>query len=159
VQQQVISRPFVAADANGMDDELITEHRPVAGPHVFGYLRHVTGGLARHAALIECLAEYCRWHELSLCGVFRDRAKPVAVRSPAFVGLLDALELPGTYGAVIPAVCHLGPQRIAGERERLITATGVRLFVVRSATPKTSRAPFLSASPGGPRTGARDVHA
>ncbi|MFF4693406.1 hypothetical protein [Streptomyces sp. NPDC001307] len=142
-----------------MDDELITERRPVAGPQVFGYLRHVTGGPARHAALIECLVEYCRWHELSLCGVFRDRARPVAVRSPAFVGLLDALVLPGTYGAVIPAVCHLGPQRIAGERERLIAATGVRLLVVRSTALKTSRVPLLSAGPGGSRSGACDVHA
>ncbi|MFF2465289.1 hypothetical protein [Streptomyces mirabilis] len=56
-----------------MDDELITERRSVAFPQVFGYLRHVTGGLARHAALVGCLTEYCRQHELTLCGVFTER--------------------------------------------------------------------------------------
>jgi len=83
-----------------MDDELITERRRVAFPQVFGYLRHVTGGLVRHAALVDCLTDYCRRHELALCGVFTDRDATVAIRSPAFVGLVDTLELPDTYGAV-----------------------------------------------------------
>lgn len=65
-----------------MDEELITERRPVTGPQVFGYVRHVTGGQARHAALVDCLTEYCRRHELTLCGVFTDREATVAVRSP-----------------------------------------------------------------------------
>ncbi|MGP4012049.1 hypothetical protein [Streptomyces sp. 4N124] len=130
-----------------MDDDLITERRSVAFPQVFGYLRHVTGGPARHAALVGCLTEYCRQHELTLCGVFTDRDAAVPVRSPAFVGLLDALELPETYGAVVPALGHLGPKRVAGERKRQIAASSTRLIVVRSTTrPTTASAPSLGAS-------------
>ncbi|MFK4144547.1 hypothetical protein [Streptomyces sp. NPDC004065] len=131
-----------------MDDELITERRPVAFPQVFGYLRHVTGGLSRHAALVDCLTEYCRQHELTLCGVFADREATVAVRSPAFVGLLDALELPDIYGAVVPALSHLGPKRVAADRKRQITATDARLLVVRSTRPLTAPARFRRESPG-----------
>ncbi|MBW8702025.1 hypothetical protein MBT84_20665 [Streptomyces sp. MBT84] len=68
---------------------------------VFGYLRHITGGLARHAALVDCLTEYCRRHELTLGGVFTDRDATVAIRSAAFGGLVDALQLPDTYGALV----------------------------------------------------------
>lgn len=115
-----------------MDDEPITELRPVTGPLVFGYLRHITGGTARLAALTACLTEYSRRHELTLCGVFTDREPAVSIRAPAFVGLLDALELPDTYGALVPALSHLGPRPVAAERKRQITATGVRLIMVRS---------------------------
>jgi len=121
-----------------MEDETITERRSVAGPHVFGYVRHINGGPARHAALIDCLTEYCHRHELTLCGVFTDREPAVAIRSPAFVGLLDTLELPDAYGAVIPASSHLGPRRIATERERQIAVTDTRLIVVRPMTPRSS---------------------
>lgn len=130
-----------------MDDELITERRRVAFPQVFGYLRHVTGGLVRHAALVDCLTDYCRRHELALCGVFTDRDATVAIRSPAFVGLVDALELPDTYGAVVPALSHLGPRGIGTERKRQITATGARLIVVRSFKSTTESAPSLGTSP------------
>ncbi|MEU4054020.1 MULTISPECIES: hypothetical protein [Streptomyces] len=131
-----------------MDDDLITERRSVACPQVFGYLRHVTGGPARHAALVGCLTEYCRQHELTLCGVFTDREATVAVRSPAFVGLLDALELPDTYGAVVPSLSHLGPRRVVSERQRQITATDTRLIVVRPIRPPTERAPLFGVSSG-----------
>ena len=79
-----------------------------------------------------CLTEYSRRHELTLCGVFTDREPAVSIRAPAFVGLLDALELPDTYGALVPALSHLGPRPVAAERKRQITATGVRLIMVRS---------------------------
>lgn len=128
-----------------MEDEPITERRPVTGPHVFGYLRHITGGPARHAALVDCLAEYCRRHELTLCGVFTDREVTTAVRSPAFVGLLDSLELPDTYGALIPARGHLGPRRIAAERERQITARSPRLLIVRPMASRPSTSEVLAA--------------
>ncbi|MDT0613510.1 hypothetical protein [Streptomyces lancefieldiae] len=131
-----------------MDDDLITELRSVACPQVFGYLRHVTGGPARHSALVGCLTEYCRQHELTLCGVFTDREATVAVRSPAFVGLLDALELPDTYGAVVPALSHLGPKLVVSERQRQIAATGTRLIVVRPIRPTTERAPLFGVSSG-----------
>ncbi|WP_406458819.1 hypothetical protein OH768_30165 [Streptomyces sp. NBC_01622] len=130
-----------------MDDELITERRRVAFPQVFGYLRHVTGGLVRHAALIDCLTDYCRRHELALCGVFTDRDATVAIRSPAFVGLVDALELPDTYGAVVPSLSHLGPGSISTERMRQIAATGTRLIVIRSLKPSTESTPSLGTSP------------
>jgi len=130
-----------------MDDELITERRRVTFPQVFGYLRHVTGGLVRHAALVDCLTDYCRRHELDLCGVFTDRDATVAIRSPAFIGLVDTLELPDTYGAVVPALSHLGPRGIGNERKRQITATGTRLIVVRSLKPITESAPSRGTSP------------
>lgn len=123
-----------------MDDELITERRPVAFPQVFGYLRHATRNPARHSALVSCLTEYCRRHELALCGVFIDRDTTAAIRSPAFVGLVDALELPDTYGAVIPALNHLGPKGLSAERRRRITAAGARLIVVRTSKPTTGAA-------------------
>jgi hypothetical protein len=147
VQQQVISRPFTPTDAVDMDDELITERRRVAFPQVFGYLRYVTGGLVRHAALVACLTDYCSRHELALCSVFTDRDATVAIRSPAFIGLLDALELPDAYGTVVPALSHLGPRNIANERKRRITATGTRLIVVRSLKPITESAPSRGTSP------------
>ncbi|WP_235614591.1 hypothetical protein [Streptomyces ambofaciens] len=131
-----------------MDDDLITERRSVACPQVFGHLRQVTGGPARHAALVGCLTEYCRQHELTLCGVFTDREAMVAVRSPAFVGLLDALELPDAYGAVVPALGHLGPKHVVSERQRQIGATGTRLIVIRPFRPTTERVPLIGVSPG-----------
>ena len=140
-----------------MDDELITERRSVAFPQVFGYLRHVTGGIARYAALIGCLNEYCRQHELALCGVFTDRESTVVVRSPAFVGLLDALELPDIYGAVVPAFSHLGPKRMAADRERQIAATGTRLIVVRSTRPLSAPASSRGAGTSRLCQGVRDV--
>ncbi|MEV6478411.1 hypothetical protein [Streptomyces sp. NPDC051576] len=130
-----------------MDDELITERRRVAFPQVLGYLRHVTGGLVRHAALVDCLTDYCRRHELDLCGVFTDRDATLAIRSPAFIGLVDTLELPDTYGAVVPALSHLGPRSIGNERKRQITATGTRLIVVRSLKSTTESGPSRSTSP------------
>ncbi|MDX3313536.1 hypothetical protein P1S61_31620 [Streptomyces sp. ME08-AFT2] len=126
-----------------MDDEPLTELRSVSGPLVFGYLRHVTGGAARHTALTGCITEYCRRHELTLCGVFTDREPAVAFHSPAFVGLLDALELPDTYGTVIPALGHLGPRPVAAERKRRITATGARLITIRAARPTADGAPSI----------------
>ncbi|MFF9178159.1 hypothetical protein [Streptomyces sp. NPDC014793] len=129
-----------------MDDDLITERRPVAFPQVFGYLRHVTGGLPRHAALVDCLTEYCDRHELALCGVFTERDSTVINRSPAFVGLLDLLELPDAYGAVVPALSHLGPKDLGTERKRQITASGARLLVVRPLTPTTRSPSSLGAS-------------
>lgn len=112
----------------------------MSGPYVYGYARR-TSSQARLASLVESLAEHCRQHELTLCGVFIERGAVVAVRSPAFVGLLDVLELPHTYGVVMPARSHLGPRRIAAERERQIGDTRARLIVVRSARPRRSEPP------------------
>ncbi|MFI7140842.1 hypothetical protein ACIBQ5_24850 [Streptomyces massasporeus] len=140
-----------------MDDELITERRNVAFPQVFGYLRHITGGPARHAALVDCLTEYCRRHELALCGVFTDRDATVAIRSPAFVGLVDALELPDMYGTVLPALSHLGPKGIGADRKRQIAAMGARLIVVRSSSrPRGPHRPSAQ-SPTSSRKGTHDV--
>jgi hypothetical protein len=157
VQQQVISRPPTAVDSEGMDDELITERRSVAFPRVFGYLHHVSGGLARHTALVDCLTEYCRQHELSLCCLFTDRLT-ADVRSPAFVGLLDSLELPDTYGTVVPALSHLGPRRVAAARKQQIKATSTRLIVVRSSRPTTDHGhPAVRTSTSGAKE-TRGVH-
>ena len=141
-----------------MDDELITERRRVAFPQVFGYLRYVTGGLVRHAALVDCLTDYCSRHELALCGVFTDRDTTVAIRSPAFVGLLDALELPDTYGAVVPALSHLGPTRVAASRKQQIGATSTRLIVIRSIRPTTDYGHPAVRTPASEAKETRGVH-
>jgi hypothetical protein len=140
-----------------MDDELITERRSVAFPRVFGYLRHVSGGPARHAALVDCLTEYCRQHELALCGLFTDRLT-ADVRSPAFVGLLDALELPDTYGTIMPALSHLGPRRVAAARKQQIGATSTRLIVVRSIRPTSDHCHPTVRTSASEATEVRGVH-
>ncbi|MEV0174576.1 hypothetical protein AB0I00_26090 [Streptomyces sp. NPDC050803] len=94
-----------------------------------------TGGTAQHTALTDCLTEYCRRHELTLCGVCTDPEPAIALHSPAFVGL------PDTYGAVIPALGHLGPRPVAAERKRRIRAMGTRLIAVRSTRPATGAEP------------------
>ncbi|GGZ95614.1 hypothetical protein ACFOOM_13455 [Streptomyces echinoruber] len=108
--------------------EPLTEHRPVAGPVVYGYLRPVRASTARQQALATSLEEYCRQHELLLAGVFTERSPAAAV---AFTGLLDVLALPDTYGVVLPAASHLGPKAIAAERTRRIESAGARLLLVR----------------------------
>ncbi|MGW6526684.1 hypothetical protein [Streptomyces venezuelae] len=131
-----------------MEFASLTEQLPVNGPYVYGYLRHTTGGLVRHTALVGSLTEYCRQHELTLCGVFTERAPAtVIVRSPSFVGLLDTLELPHTYGVVIPARSHLGPKQVADERERQIAATNARLITVRPSQAQRRRTGATSVGP------------
>ncbi|MGI5349256.1 hypothetical protein ACQEU8_13820 [Streptomyces sp. CA-250714] len=110
--------------------EPLTEHRPVNGPVVYGYLRLVRSSPTRHEALTASLAEYCRQHELRLSGLFTERRGP-ADGVAAFSGLLDVLELPDTYGVVVPATSHLGPRAMAAERERQIERAGGRLLLVR----------------------------
>ncbi len=108
--------------------EPLTEHRVVAGPVVYGYLRLVRASAARQEALTAALAEYCRRHELLLSGVFTERS---AAGTPAFTGLLDVLALPDTYGVVLPADSHLGAKPIAVDRARRIEAAGARLLLIR----------------------------
>lgn len=110
--------------------EPLTEHRGVSGPVVYGYLRVVRVSPARQTALNEALAEYCRQHELKLSGVFTDR-EAGSGPSMAFTGLIDVLELPDTYGVVLPAASHLGPKGIAAPKEARIVAAGARLLLVR----------------------------
>ncbi|MGW1493881.1 hypothetical protein [Streptomyces sp. NPDC002402] len=114
----------------------ITERCRVNGPYVYGYLRDTTRSTARHTALSDALAEYCRQHELTLCGLFTERAARAEARSPAFVGLIDALGVPDAYGVVVPARVHLGPKSIAAERERQLAELRVRLIVVRPTGPR-----------------------
>ncbi|MFI5986988.1 hypothetical protein ACIBEA_39760 [Streptomyces sp. NPDC051555] len=110
--------------------EPLTEHRGVSGPVVYGYLRLVRVSPARQVALSEALAEYCRQHELRLSGVFTDR-EAGSGPSAAFTGLIDVLELPDTYGVVLPAASHLGPRGIAALKQARIAAVGARLLLVR----------------------------
>ncbi|GAA0372879.1 hypothetical protein [Streptomyces blastmyceticus] len=117
--------------------EPLTEHRRVSGPVVYGFLRLVNVSTARQEALEQSLAEYCRRHELSLSGLFTERI--TEVNSAAFTGLMDALEVPGTYGVVLPSASHLGPRAIAAVRGKRIAATGARLLLVRKETPGPAR--------------------
>ncbi|MFE9458945.1 hypothetical protein [Streptomyces californicus] len=110
--------------------EPLTEHRGVSDPVVYGYLWLVRVSPARQMALNEALAEYCRQHELMLSGVFTERDTGSGP-SVAFTGLIDVLELPDTYGVVLPAASHLGPKGIAAPRQAQITASGARLLLVR----------------------------
>jgi hypothetical protein len=109
--------------------EPLTEHRPVSGPVVYGFLRLVRVSRARQDALVASLTQYCRSHELQLSGVFTDRDASAGPASAAFTGLLDVLALPDVYGVITPAMSHLGPK--AAERGRRIEAVGSRLLPVR----------------------------
>ncbi|MFZ4275524.1 hypothetical protein ACOZFM_22795 [Streptomyces arboris] len=111
--------------------ELLTEHRLVSGPVVYGFLRLVQVSEARQEALVASLVEYCRSHELELSGVFTEREASAAPSSAAFTGLLDVLALPDVYGVLAPATSHLGPKAIAAERGRRIEAADSRLLLVR----------------------------
>lgn len=111
--------------------EPLTERRPVNGPSVYGFLRLVRSSAARQAALRASLEEYCRAHELQLCGIFTDRHVTVGPASAAFTGLLDVLVQPDVYGVVAPALSHLGPQPIAAERARRIAESGGLLLLAR----------------------------
>ncbi|GAA3306087.1 hypothetical protein [Nonomuraea dietziae] len=106
--------------------EPLTEQRPMPGPVVYGYIRLLRSAPARRHALRDALAEYCRQHELQLAGVFTDRGGEAA-----FAGLLDVLRVSSTYGVVLPALEHLGPQQVAPQRARRITDVGARLLLVR----------------------------
>jgi hypothetical protein len=132
--------------------EPLTEHRPVHGPVVYGYLRLTKAADAWHTALAETLAEYCRQHELRMCGVFTERGTSAQAPSAAFVALLDVLALPETYGVVVPAISHLGRKTTADERQKQITAAGARLLLVRGPSrlrPAGPR-PALAAEQPGP---------
>ncbi|MFH8574037.1 hypothetical protein [Streptomyces sp. NPDC017993] len=119
--------------------ETLTEHRPVNGPVVYGFLRLPRNAAARQAALTGALAEYCRSHELVLGAIFIERGSATSAPSGAFTGLLDVLDLPDVYGVVLPAASHLGPKPIAAERRRQIAGSGVRLMLVRGG--RTTRRP------------------
>ncbi|CAL9633177.1 hypothetical protein [Streptomyces sp. NPDC057375] len=125
--------------------EPLTEHRPVSGPVVYGFLRLVRVSQARQDALVASLAEYCRSHELQLSGVFTDRDVSAGPASAAFTGLLDVLALPDVYGVVAPAMSHLGPKAIAADRGRRIEAAGSRLLLVRK--PRTAHHSVSRSSP------------
>ncbi|MFJ1595735.1 hypothetical protein [Streptomyces sp. NPDC088261] len=129
--------------------EPLTEHRPVSGPVVYGFLRLVRVSAARHAALVASLAEYCRSHELELSGVFTDREASADVNSVAFIGLLDVLALPDIYGVLAPAASHLGPKTMAAQRGRRIEAVGSRLLLVRR--PRTVWPPTVTGPVGSRR--------
>ncbi|WP_438490252.1 hypothetical protein [Streptomyces sp. S186] len=120
--------------------EPLTEHRPINGPVVYGFLRLLKSSAARQTALTGTLAEYCRSHELVLGAIFIDRGGNSA-HGAAFTGLLDVLDLPDVYGVVLPAASHLGPKSIAAERQREIPRSGVRLMVVRDSKPSRRTPP------------------
>ncbi|MEU1867838.1 hypothetical protein [Streptomyces gardneri] len=115
----------------------LTEHRGVSGPVVYGFLRLVRVSAARQDALHDALTEYCRRHEVALHGVFTERTAG-SEQSAAFTGLLDVLDLHGTYGVVLPALSHLGPKAIAAPRQARITTSGARLLLIRGPRPAAS---------------------
>lgn len=120
--------------------EPLTENRQVNGPVVYGFLRLVRVPAARQEALTASLVEYCRSHELRLCGVFADRDGTSGASCAAFTGLLDVLSLPDVYGVVVPTASHLGPKAVVAQRGRRIEAAGSKLILVRRPSPARQRA-------------------
>lgn len=124
--------------------ELLTEHRPVNGPLVYGFLHLVKTTAGRATALTAALTDYCRLHELLLGAVFTERVAPdetppgEPARSAAFTALLDVLALPGVYGVVLPAASHLGPRAVAAARHIQLAEAGTRVLLLRP--PNRSRA-------------------
>lgn len=118
--------------------ELLTEHRPINGPVVYGFLHLAKAPAGRADALTAALADYCRRHELLLGAVFTERASPDANAlddpgpSAAFTGLLDVLALPDSYGVVMPTASHLGPRPVATARRRRLAEAGTRVLLLRT---------------------------
>lgn len=117
-----------------ISNEPLTEQRDCAAPVVYGFLR-VDGqrGPGWRRALLGVLQTYCQGHELALALTFTEYGPACDLRSTAFVGLLDTLVLPTTYGVVVPSRRHLGCDQMRTRRQQLITRTGVRLMVVRAS--------------------------
>ena len=118
----------------------ITEQLDVSGPVVYGYLRLPGSSPERRRALTLALTDYCHRHELALAAVFTDPGDGPhgTVLTAAFTGLLDALDVDGVYGAVLPSPDHLGDRSTALHRYARITASGRRLMFARgefTATP------------------------
>lgn len=109
---------------------ILTEARLAEGFVVYGFLRLTCLTERRHTALMTVIEAYCRQHDLILGGVFSERPCE-RIRTPAFVGLLDALQMDGTHGVVIPSPPHLGPKRIATLRTEQIKSLGAHLLPVR----------------------------
>lgn len=91
--------------------ERITEHHPVSGPVVYGYLRLTPSQIRRRWPLSQMLELYCQQHELVLGGVFTDHAS-TTLMAPAFAGLIGVLALPGAYGVLLPTRTHLGSRAL-----------------------------------------------
>ncbi|MFI6396210.1 hypothetical protein [Nonomuraea sp. NPDC050540] len=124
--------------------EPLTEQRLVPSPSVYGYIQVSGISPARCAALTSAIAAFCELHELQLAGMFPER--DAAEHSPAFVGLLDVLALPATYGLVVPTLSHLGPRAaLVAARAREVQAIGVRLLTIR-ATPVRRCPPCTTAT-------------
>lgn len=111
---------------------ILTEHRSVPHPDVYGFLRLTRATRGRRIALSAVLDDYCRAHELRMAALFVEHAHD-GFYSPAFVALLDTLTLANAYGVVVPSLVHLGPSRRATDRARIILGAGVRLMQVRLA--------------------------
>ena len=109
---------------------ILTEARIAEGFVVYGFLRLTCLTERRQAALMTVIEAYCRQHDLILGGAFSEHPCE-RIRTPAFVGLLDALQMDGTHGVVIPSPSHLGPKRIATLRTEQIKSLGARLMPVR----------------------------
>lgn len=118
--------------------KLLTEHRPINGPVVYGFLHLAKATAGRGDALTAALTDYCRRHELLLGAVFTERissdgnALDGSGRSVAFTGLLDVLALPDTYGVVLPAASHLGPRPVAAARRIRLAEAGTRVLLLRT---------------------------
>ncbi|WP_194925801.1 hypothetical protein [Catenulispora pinisilvae] len=109
----------------------ITEHQPVDGPVVLGYLRGPATNDHRDLALSAAIKAYCDEHELILGGVFTERAGVGDSDNSVFANLIAELRVRQPYGVVLPSRSHLGPRNVAVSREEQIATCGALLIAVR----------------------------
>ena len=107
----------------------------------YGYLRTATSNEATSA--YDALVCWCVDQGWYLSTIFRDVGMaPGSLRRPGFTGLLDALHLPDTAGAVVLDWTHLSDSAVIAKRLHLaVRRTGVELLVRDDAVPNRLRPP------------------
>lgn len=75
---------------------------------VYGYLRPEESDALEISSWHKDMAHFCGEAGYQLAGVFTDRGVPHdCVKRAGLSGLLDVLELPETFGLVVPSIEHL----------------------------------------------------
>ena len=107
----------------------------------YGYVRTDTGNEATSA--YDALVCWCVDQGWYLSTIFRDVGMcSNALRRPGFTGLLDALHLPDTAGAVVLDWTHLSDSAVIAKRLHLaVRRIGVELLVRDDAVPNRLRPP------------------
>jgi hypothetical protein len=101
-------------------------------PVVYGYWRLSARATHQAATLAAKLSAYCAEHQYLLGGTFTDWClSDKTLRRSGLAGLLDALSLPETYGALIPCETHLSSCcDLRADLRRRIARTGAVLIIM-----------------------------